>query len=94
MVVSEKTTFHFTEANGTNYGMMYNYTFAELGGIAETDNYFVLVGNSEKKLSLDTYQRSSDRENVFIQIMKKDWENKSDEDIQALNTPLRKARGR
>lgn len=93
MVVSEKTTFHFTEANGTNYGMMYNYTFAELGGIAETDNYFVLVGNSEKKLSLDTYQRSSDRENVFIQIMKKDWENKSDEDIQALNTPLRKATG-
>lgn len=57
MVVNERTPFHFTEANGTPYGLMYNYTFAELGGIAETKNYFVLAGNSEKKLSLDTYKK-------------------------------------
>ncbi len=63
------TPFHFRE--GTTY--RYQYVFSQLGGIAEGEIGYALVGTSEKTLSgaPAPYERNESR-NLFVQILKKD----------------------
>lgn len=71
--------FHFRE--GANRPNGYNETYAQLGGIAELPNAYVLVGASERTLSLDTSQTGgifcgySESRDLFIQYLKKDFKN-------------------
>jgi hypothetical protein len=64
------TPFHFREIE------TYNYTNSDLGGVAETDLSYVLVGSSDKTLSNVPigYNNFGER-NLFIQYIKKDFEN-------------------
>ncbi len=70
-----KYTFHFREGSNRDYG--YNETYAQLGGLAETANAYILCASSEKTLSLSPAPTNSyfcghsESRNLFIQIMKK-----------------------
>ncbi|MDR1604622.1 MAG: cell wall-binding repeat-containing protein, partial [Gracilibacteraceae bacterium] len=67
--LSSVATFHFREAEE------YNYTNSDLGGVAETDFSYVLVGSSDKTLSNRPVKISNfASRNVFIQYIKKDFE--------------------
>ncbi|MDR0434214.1 MAG: cell wall-binding repeat-containing protein [Gracilibacteraceae bacterium] len=64
------TPFHFREMQE------YNFTNSELGGVAETNFSYVLVGSSDKILSNNPISRDSrGARNIFIQYIKKDFEN-------------------
>lgn len=73
----EKCIFHFREGANRDHG--YNETYAQLGGLCETDNTYVLCGSSEKTLSFDTaptnqaYCGHSEARDLFVQILKKDF---------------------
>ena len=79
--IDKFTPFHFRE--GTNREFGYNETYAQLGGIAEASTGYVLLGSSEKTLSYsiapngDDYCGHNEARNLFIQIIKKDFENYS-----------------
>ncbi len=70
-------TFHFRE--GTNRDHGYNETYTQLGGLAETENAYILCAASERTLSLDTaptkemYCSYSEARDLFVQILKKDY---------------------
>ncbi len=69
--------FHFREGINRDYG--YNYVYAELGGIIETDKYYVFCGSSERELSLDFAPcnrgiEHGDVRDLFIQIIDKEFE--------------------
>ncbi len=67
--VSTIVPFHFRE--GTTY--RYQWVFAQLGGIAEGDKGYALVGSSEKTLSgAPAMAERNESRNLFIQILKKD----------------------
>jgi len=69
--------FHFREGADRVNG--YNETYAQLGGIAELPNAYILVGASERTLSLETsetggrYCGYSEPRDLFIQYLKKDF---------------------
>ncbi len=73
----DKYTFHFRE--GTNRDFGYNETYAQLGGLTETENTYVLCASSERTLSLDVaptkdyYCSYSEARDLFVQILKKDF---------------------
>lgn len=81
--VGRFSTFHFREGANRDYG--YNETFAQLGGIAELSQSYVLVATSEKTLSLEPaitsreYCGHSEARNLFIQYIKKDYDNYADQ---------------
>lgn len=75
----EFVSFHFREGANRSFG--YNETYAQLGGIEEISNAYVLVASSEKTLSRDVaptnreYTGSSKARNLFVQFLKKDYMN-------------------
>ncbi len=83
--------FHFREANDSEYG--YNNTYANLGNIIELNDGYLVVGASEKTLSLNYANSSSVNEprNIFIQKLDKNFEGKSSETLQKFKTDLRKS---
>ncbi len=69
--------FHFREGPNKPFG--YNQVYAELGGIIETDKYYVFCGSSERELSMDfaSYNRGNGHAEVrdlFIQVIDKEFE--------------------
>ena len=69
-------SFHFREGSDRSHG--YNETYAQLGGIAETDNAYVFCGSSERTLSLalaptQSYCGHNEARDLFVQILKKDF---------------------
>ena len=69
-------SFHFREGSDRSHG--YNETYAQLGGIAETDNAYVFCGSSERTLSLALaptpyYCGHNEARDLFIQILKKNF---------------------
>lgn len=73
---SNLASFHFREGSNRSHG--YNETYAQLGGIAETASSFILVGASERTLSLSTaptpyYCGHNEARDLFIQYIKKDF---------------------
>lgn len=69
-------TFHFREGTDRDYG--YNETFAQLGGIAETDKSYVICGSSERTLSSDdapssSYMYHNEARDLFVQFIKKNF---------------------
>ena len=67
------TTFNFREGTNRPYG--YNETFAQLGGVAETENGYVLCAASERTLSLSVKKNNNESRDLFVQILKKDFYN-------------------
>lgn len=79
------TPFHFREGFDVPFG--YNYTFAQLGGIAVSNKTYALVGTSEKTLSRAPalYPDRNESRNIFIQVFNQDWSNvKSADQLQDL----------
>lgn len=69
--MTEFTPFHFKEGGPTPNG--YNYTFAQLGGIAEGKVGYALLGSSEKTLSAAPASSSNkESRNLFLQFFKTD----------------------
>ncbi|MBR2417961.1 MAG: fibronectin type III domain-containing protein [Clostridia bacterium] len=67
----QKTIFNFREGQNIPYG--YNKTFAEFGGICETNNAYILCASSERTLSLDAATSSfNEPRDLFLQFIKKD----------------------
>lgn len=69
-------SFHFREGSNRSHG--YNETYAQLGGIAETDNAYVFCGSSERTLSLalaptQYYCGHNEARDLFVQILKKNF---------------------
>ena len=69
-------SFHFREGSDRSHG--YNETYAQLGGIAETDNAYVFCGSSERTLSLalaptQYYCGHNEARDLFVQILKKNF---------------------
>ena len=91
-------TFHFREGSNRDHG--YNETYAQLGGIVETQNSYVLCASSEKTLSLDTaptkdsYCSYSEARNLFVQILKKDFGSYSGANRFCVAGETRKATGK
>ena len=83
--------FHFREANDSEYG--YNHTFANLGNIIELSDGYLVVGASEKTLSINYAPSASVNEarNIFIQKLDKNFNGKTTESIQKFNETLRKS---
>lgn len=76
--VDDYPNFHFREGANRDHG--YNETFAQLGGMAQLDGAYAFAGASERKLSLEpgptsTYMGHNDARDLFVQILKKDFEN-------------------
>lgn len=75
--MEEAEVFHFREGSDRETG--FNETYAQLGGIAELPNSYILVGASERTLSLETaptnrnYCGYSEPRDLFIQYLKKDF---------------------
>ena len=75
---SKFDSFHFREGANRDFG--YNETYSQLGGIAEVSTGYVLAGSSEKTLSYNVaptnqyYCGHSEARNLFVQIVKKDFE--------------------
>lgn len=94
---AEFTSFHFREGSNRDYG--YNETYAQLGGIAETTNGYVLCGSSERTLSLANaptnqyYCGHSEARDLFVQILKKDFYNYSGADRYLVSGETRVATG-
>lgn len=67
--------FHFREGANRDHG--YNETYAQLGGIVENTNGYILCGSSEKTLSYDNaptnkeYCGHSEARNLFVQVLKR-----------------------
>ena len=93
----ELESFHFREGSNRSHG--YNETYAQLGGIAETADSYVLVGASEKTLSLDVaptnrnYCGYSEPRNLFIQYLKKNFYEYSEADCYTVAGTVRPATG-
>ncbi|MDL2234035.1 hypothetical protein LJC63_10735 [Ruminococcaceae bacterium OttesenSCG-928-L11] len=82
------TTFHFRSLDH------YNSTAAILGGVAELEDSYVLVASSDKVLSASTVKSNqAGSRNVFVQFLKKDFYNYSDEDVYAVDGESRVADG-
>ncbi len=65
------TPFNFREGTRGSHG--YNFTFSQLGGIAEGTEGYALVGASEKTLSAELAPSSrNESRNLFVQVIKKD----------------------
>lgn len=77
-IYSKVATFHFREGADRDHG--YNETYAQLGGLAATSNAYVLCGSSERTLSRacaptgGKYLGHSEARDLFVQILKKDYE--------------------
>ena len=87
--LSTYTPFHFREGNDTTQG--YNDTFASLGNIIDVGDGYILVGSSEKTLSLNyapTLNFNESR-NLFIQKFTRDLKDKTASSIAMLNTTVR-----
>lgn len=70
-------TFHFYLEPNANYDMwIVNKTFAQLGGIVETQSGVVLVGASAKSIS---EQAKTEKQNLFIQLFDPSIESNSPE---------------
>ncbi len=84
-------TFTFREANNSEYG--YNQTYATLGNLIEVSDGYILIGNSEKTLSLNYASSSTMNEsrNIFIQKLDKNFSDKTVETIQKLKTANRES---
>ena len=71
--------FHFRE--GTDECDGHCKTYAQLGGIVETQNAYVFCGSSEKPLSLEYAPFNAENyvhhgaKNLFVQVLKKDFYN-------------------
>ena len=93
----EFTSFHFREGANRDHG--YNETYAQLGDIAETSVGYVLAASSEETLSRDvaptntSYAGYSEARNLFIQILKKDFDLRSGADCFAVAGKMRVAQG-
>ena len=94
-VSNKLESFHFRE--GTYFG--YNETFAQLGGLAELPNSYVLVAASERTLSYDLvpvdseYCGYSEPRDLFIQYIKKDFTEYSGKDCYVVEGETRTAVG-
>lgn len=67
----EFTPFHFREGEDRAYG--YNYTFSQLGGIAEGRGGYALLGASEKTLSASpAMSNRNESRNLFLQFFETD----------------------
>lgn len=94
----EEVTFHFRE--GSDRGSGYNETYAQLGGLAETSIGYVLCGSSEKTLSYDvaptngSYCGHGESRNLFVQVLKKDFYNYSNESMYAISGEKRIGTGK
>lgn len=78
--ISDFYSFHFREGANRSYG--YNETFAQLGGLIETHNAYVLCGASNKTFSYELasstgYYGFNEPRDLFIQVVKKDFYNYS-----------------
>ena len=88
-------TFHFRE--GGNAG--YQNTFSQLGGICELPSSYILVGASERTLSLDLapadklYGGYNEARDLFIQYLKKDFTEYSGKDCYVVEGETREAEG-
>ncbi len=95
--LGEATNFHFREGANRDHG--YNETYAQLGGIAETDNAYVFCGSSERTLSVETaptnqdYCGYSEARDLFIQILKKDFTSYSGANRYRVSGSTREATG-
>jgi len=91
-------SFHFREGSDRSHG--YNETYAQLGGIAELSNSYVLVGASERTLSLDVaptdrdYCGMSEPRDLFIQYIEKDFPSLAGEVCYAVKGETRAAVGK
>lgn len=89
--------FHFREGANRDHG--YNETYAQLGGIVENTNGYILCGSSEKTLSYDNaptnkeYCGHSEARNLFVQVLKKDFYYYEGADQYVLDGELREAVG-
>lgn len=96
-LIGEALTFHFREGMDRSYG--YNETYAQLGGVIESDNAYVLCGSSEKTLSLEPNKTNSsfcghgESRNLFVQILKKDFYKYSGSNMYYAQGETRKATG-
>ena len=86
--------FHFRE------GEVYQVTYAQLGGIAETANAYVFCASSERTLSVEPasanlykYGYSDEARDLFIQILKKDFYDYSGADQYYVSGATRTATG-
>lgn len=89
--------FHFREGSNREFG--YNETYAQLGGIAEATNGYVIAGTSENTLSYSlapttaNYCGHNEARNLFIQVFKKDFENYSNSSKIISSAAARNATG-
>lgn len=94
---NSKVTFHFREGANRDHG--YNETYAQLGGLAETDNAYVLCASSERALSVDTaptntnYCGHSEARDLLLQILKKDFTQYTGSDMYYVSGATRTAEG-
>ena len=96
--IDELETFHFREgSNSRSHG--YNETYAQLGDLAELSNSYVLVGASERTLSLEPaptnrdYCGHSEARDLFIQFIKKDFDSYQGADCYEVEGEERPATG-
>ncbi len=94
--VDDFGNFHFREGANRDHG--YNETFAQLGGMALLDTGYAFAGASERKLSLEpgptsTYMGHNDARDLFVQILKKDFENYEGAEKYLVAGETRKAEG-
>lgn len=82
--VDTYTMFHFREGANRDHG--YNETYAQLGDVVELEDSYAVVAASEKTLSYDTaptnreYCGHSEARNLFVQFLKKGYQNYSGAD--------------
>lgn len=92
-----KDIFHFRE--GANQYEGYKQTYAQLGGVIETDKGFIFCGSSEKTLSSDNaetgadYYGHSEARNLFVQALKKDFYKYNNADMFYVSGEERKLTG-
>ncbi len=88
--------FHFREGATRSYG--YNETFAQMGGLAETQSAYVFAGSSERILSLaeapsTIYMGHNDARDLFLQFLKKNYTQYSGANCYAVAGETRAAEG-
>ena len=86
-------TFHFREGMDQEDG--YNYTFAQLGGLAEIDSSYVFAASSERALSLapKAANAANSARDVFVQFIKKDFTTKGGKDNYTVAGETRSIQG-